>query len=319
MYAGKGLASRGDTEAPEDFFAAMAAQFALYQSAEIGLNGNTVRSKLTHVRRLITFTGKWPWEWTAEDLSSWMNHLSEREKLSGATLRAHQVSVRSFVDYVTSPSQGWSSECEFRFDMKPAQICHEWNTSALLAKPQSIRAFTDEELRVFFECCDRISSDIALNARKGFFAAQRDATFFKVAYGWGLRRRECCNLNLEDFSEDPSAPDLGNYGLLRVQWGNRVKGSTRWRAVRSVRPWAVEALQDYIVSVRPNCGASGQDALWVTERGGRLHSRDIKNRFIGYLQEAGLPAELTLESLRASHIDQLAALSDVPESFIRGL
>ncbi len=48
--------------------------------------------------------------------------------------------------------------------------------------------------------------------RKGWLAAFRDATLFKVIYGWGLRRWEAGNLDLADFSRNPKAPGFGRYG-----------------------------------------------------------------------------------------------------------
>ena len=47
-------------------------------------------------------------------------------------------------------------------------------------------------------------------------------------------------------------------------------------------PWAVEAVEDYMVNVRPRYGRPGRPALWLTERGGRLRPRQIEDRFAAY-------------------------------------
>jgi len=47
-------------------------------------------------------------------------------------------------------------------------------------------------------------------------------------------------------------------------------------------PWAVEAVQDYVVNIRPRYGFADRPALWLTERGGRLRPRQIEERFAAY-------------------------------------
>ena len=49
---------------------------------------------------------------------------------------------------------------------------------------------TAEELQRFFDYADDQVDRVAASGRKGTLAAFRDATLFKVAYAWGLRRRE---------------------------------------------------------------------------------------------------------------------------------
>ena len=74
--------------------------------------------------------------------------------------------------------------------------------------------------------------------RKGWLAAFRDATLFKVIYGWGLRRRETAMLDVGDFSVNPAAPELGGLGVCHVRFGKAMRGSPpRRRAVATVMPW----------------------------------------------------------------------------------
>ncbi|MFD1933397.1 MULTISPECIES: hypothetical protein [Nonomuraea] len=44
-------------------------------------------------------------------------------------------------------------------------------------------------------------------------------------------------------------------------------------------PWAVEAVQDYLVNIRPRFRDGPQPALWPMERRGRLGTREIEGRF----------------------------------------
>jgi hypothetical protein len=57
----------------------------------------------------------------------------------------------------------------------------------------------------------------ACSRRTGQLAAFRDATLFKVVYGWGLRRREAAMLDMADFTPSPAAPELGGLGVS-WQW-----------------------------------------------------------------------------------------------------
>ena len=49
---------------------------------------------------------------------------------------------------------------------------------------------TREELQRFLDYADDQVERAVRAKRKGALAAYRDATLFKVAYGWGLRRTE---------------------------------------------------------------------------------------------------------------------------------
>ncbi|MGP4050067.1 hypothetical protein [Streptomyces sp. 2A115] len=107
--------------------------------------------------------------------------------------------------------------------------------------------------------------------RSGALAAYRDATLFKVIYGWGLRRTETSKLDVVDFGPNSKAPQFGQYGTLNVRYGKAKKGQRprRWD-VLSVMDWAVEAVADYVDNIRPRFGCEDHPALWVTERGGRV-------------------------------------------------
>ena len=62
---------------------------------------------------------------------------------------------------------------------------------------------------------------------KGALAAYRDATLFKVIYGWGLRRNETARLDVADFGRNPRAPQFGRYGTLNVAMARRRRASLR--------------------------------------------------------------------------------------------
>jgi hypothetical protein len=167
---------------------------------------------------------------------------------------------------------GWAAACEEEFGpgQHPVAICHEWNTIAHLndyeGDPEA-RPFTREEMQKFLDYADEQVERAAKGRRKGALAAYRDATLFKVMYGWGLRRTETSKLDLADWGRNPAAAEFGRFGMLNVRYGKAKKGQPpRRRNVASVMGWAVEAVADYVekrpaaVRLRGPPGAVGDRA-----------------------------------------------------------
>lgn len=139
---------------------------------------------------------------------------------------------------------GWVSACEQEFGpgVHPVPIVHEWNSIAHLqgyeGEPEA-RAFTREELQRFLDYADDQVDRAIHTKRKGALAAYRDATLFKVMYGWGLRRTETSKLDLTDWGRNPAAPQFGRHGSLHVRYGKAKRGQPpRRRTVLSMFDWA---------------------------------------------------------------------------------
>lgn len=260
------------------------------------------------VRRFTAFAGELPWRWAPGDVEEWTSELLSGDGHAHSTIRSYQRALASFLDYLTDGRYGWADECEARFGTHPVQVCHEWNTAVHAAdyegRPER-RPFTRAELQAFFDFADERVAAVRACGRKGWLAAFRDATLFKVTYAWGLRRREAAMLDVADFSTNPAAPELGRFGTLAVRYGKAVKsGPPRRRQVATVMPWAAEAVGEYLAEVRPRYGR-GHPALWLTERGGRISVRQVDERFAGYRDAAGLPGFLTPHCLRHSYVSHL--------------
>ena len=67
-------------------------------------------------------------------------------------------------------------------------------------------------------------------------------------------------------------------------------------------PWIVDVVNDYLVHIRPRYGFPQRNAMWLTERGGRVSTRHIEQRFVEYRSALGFDAALTPHSLRHSHV-----------------
>jgi integrase/recombinase XerC len=292
---------------PED--GVLAGMLAGWEKQQVGgrrLDPATVRGRLAVVRAFVGFSGEYPWRWSAGGVDEWTTHLVGERHLARSTIRAYQGAVRLFCDYITSPYYQWAQVCEERFGTHPVQVCHEWNTAAHLVEYEGRpgrRPMTRGEIQRLFDYADERVDVAVRGRRKGALAAYRDATVFKVIYGWGLRCTEASRLDLADFYRNPKAPELGRFGMLHVRYGKGSKGSgPRRRMVASVMPWAVVAVEDFVVNIRPRQGLLEHPGLWVTERGGRVKPREIEERFAAYRDALGLAVELTPHCLRHSHV-----------------
>src|SRR5579859_1984280 len=232
------------------------------------LSGPLVDGRERVVRRFAAFTGCWPWQWSPAQAESWLAWGG----WAHSTARAYQGALALFLDYACDPRYGWVAECEQRAGAVPVQVFHERNSPVHAAeyegRPER-RPLTRDELQAFFDAADDLVERAESARRKGQLAAFRDATLFKVVYGWGLRRREAAMLDVADFTANPAAPELGGLGVCNVRYGKAMRGSPpRRRAVATVMPWTAEALAQYISEVRPCYEAGQHPALWLTERRG---------------------------------------------------
>jgi integrase/recombinase XerC len=271
-----------------------------------GLQEATIAPRQRLVRAFIESTNEYPWNWGPGHVEEWTLSLAAERHLAVSTIRGYQTDLRLFSEYLCDGRYGWAAECEKAFGpgVHPAPICHEWNTIAHLneyeGSPEA-RPFAREELQRFLDFADEQVERAVKARRKAALAAYRDATLFKVIYGWGLRRTEASKLDVADSGRNPAAPEFGRYGMLHVRYGKAVRGQPpRRRNVPSVMAWAVEAVADYVENIRPRFGCPDHPALWVTERGGRVKPAEINARFVAYRDTLGLPSALVPHSLRHS-------------------
>jgi integrase/recombinase XerC len=203
---------------------------------------------------------------------------------------------RSFCQYATDPAYGWAAECETRFGSHPIQVVHERNTAVHTQENEADaakRPFTLRELHTFFAYCDDQVARIRGLGRKGWLPAFRDATLFKTAYAFGLRRNESRMLDGADFGRNPRGPEFGEYGVCYVRHGKAKKGSPpKRRSVLTVFGWTPDVLDEWFTEVRPLFGVEGNPAAWPSERGRRVGNQRLNSRFAAYRDALGLDAGL---------------------------
>ena len=128
----------------------------------------------------------------------------------------------------------------------------------------------------------------------------RDATAMKVAYGFGLRRREAAMLDVPDFAPNPHAPEFGEFGVCQVRFGKALKGSPpKRRSVLAVWEWVRVVLAQWIDQTRPLMASAGKSAaMWLAERAPRIGPGTLHKRFTEYRDALGLDEGLDFHSLR---------------------
>ena len=293
----------------EQTFAAMLSGWTDQQLAR-GLKRSTIEPRLKLVERFQAFTNAYPWTWKPVDVEEFMSELRSGSGVAVSTLRAHQAAIRLFCDFVCDPRYDWVSVCERLFGGHPAQICFDWNTAVHRSDYEGRpgrRALTRAELQSFFDHADDEVVRLRHTGRKGWLSAQRDATAFKVAYAFGLRRREFQMLDLEDFGVNPHAPEFGGNGVLYVRWGKAAKGgAARRRSVLTVFPWVTEVIDEWVGTFRIQFDtAPRSSALWPSERGARVGPEALGRRFASWRTDVGLPPEIGPHCLRHSYVTHL--------------
>lgn len=274
------------------------------------LSFGTINGREAQIRRFVADVGEYPWRWTAQMVDEWLGDQRSVRHLRRSTIRGKAITVRMFCDYLIDDCYGWSEECWERFGTHPIQVCHQWNTATHVQAAEGrggLRAFTVEELQAFFDCADELVVASRRRGRKGWLAGFRDATLFKVAYAWGLRRREVRMLDTGDFGVNPQAGEFGRLGVVYVRHGKAMKGSPpKQRSVLSVFGWATECLEEWLGEVRPVLARAGSRAVWPTERGGRVSETRIDDQFGLVRRELSLPGdEINFHGLRRSYVTHL--------------
>ena len=293
----------------EQVFAAMLVGWRAQQLAR-NLAFGTIAGREAAVRAFARHADAFPWVWNAQLFDEWLGDLRAVHGLRRSTIRNYALAVAAFCRYTTDPAYGWAGQCQDRFGTHPVQVCHEWNTAIHVQQAEGDpvkRAFTVTELQAFFDYADAQVTRSRGSGRKGWLAVFRDATMFKAAYGFGLRRTETVMLDVADLGVNPHAVEFGGYGLCQVRYGKGGKGSPpKRRSVLTVWPWLPEVLAQWVDEARPMMAeAASSPALWPSERGPRVGVSRLNKRFGDYRDALGLAGGLDFHSLRRSYVTHL--------------
>jgi integrase/recombinase XerC len=283
----------------------------------------TITARCRQVRAFGEHGNAFPWEWSPAMADEWFADLRSIRGCTRSTVRGYQVALRGFCEFLVDPAYGWVVECEQRFGTHPVQVITELNAAVHVAdRPRACtpgsagrhrseagpnkRAFTRQELQALFDYADEQVARKRALGRKGWVSAFRDATIFKVAYAYGLRRAETRMLDVGDFGRNPEAPEFGEYGVVYVRHGKAKKGSPpKRRSVLTAWPWTPEVLAQWLEEVRPLFGIDTNPAAWPSERQDRVGLEVLNHRLAGYRDALGLGPGLDFHSLRRSYVTHL--------------
>ena len=87
-------------------------------------------------------------------------------------------------------------------------------------------------------------------------------------------------LDLCDFRPAAKLPEFRACGQVHVRYGKSKRGGGPQRCtVLTVFDWAVEVVEQYLAEVRPCFGCPEHPAMFLTERGTRIATGYINERF----------------------------------------
>lgn len=292
----------------EQMFEAMLEGFANQQLAR-NLAFPTVQNRTHQLRAFARHAEAFPWAWSSHLADDWFSDLRAVRHVARSTVRSYQVTIRGFCAYLIDPAYGWAGECEQRFGTHPIQVIHEVNAAVHVADSEAgpaRRAFTRAELQALFDHADDEVARKRALGRKGWLSAFRDATIFKIAYGYGTRRNETRMLDAADFGRNPDGPEFGEYGVCYVRHGKAQRGSPpKRRSVLAVWAWTSDVLEQWFTEVRPVFGAPDHPAAWPSERGARVGVAQLNKRLATYRDALGMDPALDFHSLRRSYVTHL--------------
>jgi site-specific recombinase XerD len=304
-------------------FEAMLSGWARQQTARFLKQDATIGPRLALVRRLVEFSGLYPWQWTPAEAEAFIAQLRSGSKpIRFSTARGYEIALRMFCEYAIDPRYGWQAECLHRFGECVTQVFHEGNSLLHLADYEGDprrRPLTYHEVQMLFDAADGQVEQIRRRKRKGALTAMRDAAMLKTVYAYGLRRRECCCLDLADLRRNPKAAQFGRFGALFVRFGKSSRGGEPKRRTVLTVPemdWVVPVLGQWVDEIRPLLTPGQHPALWVTERCSRVSRHGLDRAFETARQAAGLPQELDLHCLRHSYVTHLVEFG-YPERFVQ--
>lgn len=253
---------------------------------------STINGREAQIRRFVADAGEYPWRWSAQLVDEWLGDQRSVHHLRQSTIRGKAISVRLFCEYLTDAAYGWPEECWARFGTHPTQVCHDWNTATHVQDAEGragLRAFSVEELQGFFDCADEMVVASRQRGRKGWLSGYRDATLFKVAYAWGLRRREVRMLETTDFGANPHAGVRAPRGrLCAPRQGDEGLGAQTTKRPQRVR-LGVSVPRGVAQRVSsPPCQSRQSDT--VADRAGWAGRRDADQRALRCGPQRAVPA-----------------------------
>ena len=237
---------------------------------ERGLSKNTIAAYRRDVERFIAEGDVQDLtKVTSSDLENFISH-SRSRGLAESSVARSVVAVRNAVEFTCKEAKTLNNIK----DVKPPKI-----------KMRLPKALTISEI------------DSLLNTAKsaGNPDAIRESAILELLYGTGARISEVVSLNVGDVIKF----DGGEVSSLRLTGKG---GKTR---VVPVGRFAREALDQYLVRVRPGLISKDREALFLNDRGGRLSRQSMWTIVSQTAKRANISVDVSPHSLRHSYATHL--------------
>jgi len=237
---------------------------------ERGLSKNTIAAYRRDVERFIAEGDVLDLtKVTSSDLENFISH-SRSRGLAESSVARSVVAVRNAVEFTCKEAKTLNNIK----DVKPPKI-----------KMRLPKALTISEI------------DSLLNTAKsaGNPDAIRESAILELLYGTGARISEVVSLNVGDVIKF----DGGEVSSLRLTGKG---GKTR---VVPVGRFAREALDQYLVRVRPGLISKDREALFLNDRGGRLSRQSMWTIVSQTAKRANILVDVSPHSLRHSYATHL--------------
>ena len=247
-------------------------------------------------------------------LREYLNHLIVERGLSKNTISAYRRDIERFISEGDVPdlTKVTSSELENFISHSRSRGLAESSVARSVVAVRNAVEFTCKEAKTLNNIKDikqpkikmrlpkalTISEiDSLLNTAKssGNPDAIRESAILELLYGTGARISEVVSLNISDVIKF----DGGEVSSLRLTGKG---GKTR---VVPVGRFAREALDQYLVRVRPGLISKDREALFLNDRGGRLSRQSMWTIVSQTAKRANISVDVSPHSLRHSYATHL--------------
>lgn len=301
--------------------------YEAFHAHQAGSNRYQERGVLENLKRVdefLAFAKAPPWRCTPEDFDKWcLKELVEKRNIAPSSQAKYCAAIREFFGYVRANDR-FRNVLRREFDVEMPALA---DRDACITSAEtggrtmdSLLRFTPKERELFFSTFDKAIHEVLsrpgpLN-KKVYYALARDNTLFRFMDASAGRRMEPCRVDVDSFAPDKHFPSLGAFACVTLQ-GKGSKGQgPKLATIPLAEPGLAEVLEHYIRVVRPfylKAGKANEKAMFLSERGIRLHPSSVGQRFHAACRRAGLATRGT-HSLRRGKISDLQQDGVSPET-----
>lgn len=247
-------------------------EYLNHLTVERGLSKNTISAYSRDLERFFIFLGEQsvnPLRIQEKQLTDFVVALRMKD-LSESSISRSVVAIRNWMEF-TSKEKGFINPIK---DFKPPK--------PNLRLPKALKI-------------EEVASLIAAVSMGDGPASLRDGAIVELLYGTGARISEIVSLNVQDISKF----DGDQVTALRLTGKG---GKTR---VVPIGKYAQNALDQYLIRIRPAMLKKQEHALFLNSRGTRLSRQSIWSMIADGAQSAGISTEVSPHSLRHSFATHL--------------